>query len=110
MLPAIRIFGAEVERAAPDGAIPTQIKKVVRYLEASGLQEEGLFRHSPDTVQVEQIRVSMDRNYDIDLDQFSPHALASALKAYFRSLPTPLIPPDVYSSFGNVFGTTFSLF
>ena len=73
-------------------------------MESTGLQEEGLFRHSPDAIQVEQIRVSMDRDYDIDLNQFSPHALASALKAYFRSLPTPLIPPDVYNSFGNVFG------
>lgn len=61
ILPAVRIFGAEVERAAPSGEIPNQIIKVVRQLETTGLQEEGLFRLSPDTAQVERIRVSMDR-------------------------------------------------
>lgn len=39
------------------------------------------------------------------MGQFSPHALASALKAYFRHLPTPLIPPVVYKDFGGLFGT-----
>lgn len=43
-------------------------------------------------------------DYDIDLAQFSPHALASALKAYFRQIPTPLIPPQTYELFGGVFG------
>lgn len=60
-LPTVKIFGAEVERSAPTGAIPRQILKVVKQLERSGLEEEGLFRLSPDSVQVEQIRMSMDR-------------------------------------------------
>lgn len=61
LLPAVRIFGAEVERAVPSGEVPSQIEKVVRHLAESGLKEEGLFRLSPDTEQVEQIRISMDR-------------------------------------------------
>ena len=61
ILPSVRIFGAEVERAAPSGEIPNQILKVVKQLEKTGLEEEGIFRLSPDTIQVEQIRMSMDR-------------------------------------------------
>jgi Rho GTPase-activating protein 1 len=106
ILPAVKIFGAEVERAAPTGEVPAQIQRVFKQLEETGLQEEGLFRLSPDEQQVEQIRISMDRDYDIDLKQFSPHALAAAIKAYFRQLPTPLIPPNVYNKIGGVFGTT----
>lgn len=61
LLPAVRIFGAEVERVAPTGNVPTQIERVVRQLMDTGLKEEGIFRLSPDAEQVEQIRVSMDR-------------------------------------------------
>ena len=61
LLPAVRIFGAEVERVAPTGKVPTQIERVVRQLMDTGLTEEGIFRLSPDAEQVEQIRVSMDR-------------------------------------------------
>lgn len=109
LMPAIKIFGNEVERVAPAGEIPRQISKVVEALEESGLREEGLFRLAPDAEQVEQIRMSMDRDYDINLAQFSAHALASALKAYFRQLPTPLIPPQTYKDFGGLFGTLISL-
>lgn len=62
LLPAVRIFGAEVERVIPSGGeLPSQIERVVRQIEATGLEEEGLFRLSPDATQVEQIRVAMDR-------------------------------------------------
>lgn len=104
LLPAIKIFGAEVERAAPTGEVPSQVLKVMRQLESVGLQEEGIFRLSPDAIQAEQIRMSLDRDYDIDLGQFSPHALAAALKAYFRQIPTPILLPSTYEKFGGIFG------
>lgn len=37
------------------------------------------------------------------MEEFSPHALAAALKSYFRQLPTPLIPPAVYDEISGVF-------
>ncbi|PJF19384.1 hypothetical protein PSACC_00850, partial [Paramicrosporidium saccamoebae] len=61
VLPAVRIFGAEIEKAVPTGEVPTQIERVVQCLKDTGLHEEGIFRLSPDSVQVEQIRMSMDR-------------------------------------------------
>ncbi len=61
VLPALTLFGADVEKAEPDGAVPRQLLKVVQALDESGLEEEGLFRMSPDAVQIEQIRMAMDR-------------------------------------------------
>lgn len=37
--------------------------------------------------------------------QYSVHSLAAALKAYFRQLPTPLIPPSTYGLLAATFGT-----
>lgn len=59
---------------------------------------------SPDPIQIEQIRMSMDRGYDIDLSIFSVHSVAAAFKAYFRQLPTPIIPTTVYKYIPKVNG------
>jgi hypothetical protein len=97
-VPTVRIFGAEVERSQPGGGVPKQILRVVAALEASGLRDEGIFRLSPEPVQIEQIRLSMDRGYDVDLSIFPIYTVAAAFKAYYRQLPTPVIPPSTYES------------
>lgn len=103
-LPAIRIFGAEVERVEPSGQVPRQILRVVRQLEEKGIDQEGIFRVAADPTEQEQIRMSMDRNYDLDLSVYSPHSLATALKKYFQLMPTPIIPPKTYDALSGVFG------
>jgi hypothetical protein len=100
--PAVAATG--VTEAKDEGDVPASILRVAASLEASGLEDVGIFRLSPDPTQIEQIKLSIDRGYDVDLSIFSVHSVAAAFKAYFRQLPGPLIPPTVYRYFPELVG------
>lgn len=61
---------------------------------------EGIYRKSGGSGQVKVIQQGFekDNNYDISDPDLDVHAVTSALKQYFRKLPTPLITYDVYDS------------
>jgi hypothetical protein len=97
------LFGSELSaRCAFEGRpIPHLVSICIAQVEARGLEVEGIYRKSGGAGQVKQIQAAFERDYmscagllsDPDTDI---HAVTSALKQYFRKLPTPLITYDVY--------------
>lgn len=59
---------------------------------------EGIYRKSGGSGQVNTIKAGFEKDseYDISDEDLDIHAVTSALKQYFRRLPTPLITFDVY--------------
>jgi hypothetical protein len=97
------LFGSELSaRCAFEGRpIPHLVSICIAQVEARGLEVEGIYRKSGGAGQVKQIQQAFERDYlacapllaDPDTDI---HSVTSALKQYFRKLPTPLITYDVY--------------
>lgn len=61
---------------------------------------EGIYRKSGGSGQVKIVQQGFEKdgNYDISDPDLDIHAVTSALKQYFRKLPTPLITYDVYEN------------
>lgn len=59
---------------------------------------EGIYRKSGASSQIQAVRDGFERSpdYDISDPDLDIHAVTSALKQYFRKLPTPLITYNVY--------------
>ena len=66
-------------------------------LYALGLEEEGLFRRSPNSVQLRQVREAYNRGQTVSLRNFNdPHLAAVLIKKFLRDLPQPIFPERLY--------------
>lgn len=62
-----------------------------------GLTDEGLFRRSPNSATLRQVKEAYDRGQVVSLDSFDDsHLAAVLLKKYLRDLPEPLFPENLY--------------
>jgi Rho GTPase-activating protein 1 len=67
------------------------------YIPLQGLTDEGLFRRSPSSTTLRQVKDAYDRGQVVSLDSFDdPHLAAVLLKKYIRDLPEPLFPESLY--------------
>lgn len=101
--PSVRVFAVPMHLASPDGTIPARIGVLMEYIEARLLDLDGIFRRSPDTPVLNQLRKAIDRGVDLDYDDYDGGTVACLLKAYVRELPDPLIPPELYPNLGDFF-------
>jgi hypothetical protein len=64
------------------------------------MDAEGIYRKSGGNSQIEAIKNGFENSNDFDISDssFDINAVTSALKQYFRKLPTPLITYQVYDS------------
>lgn len=64
------------------------------------MDEEGIYRKSGASTVTQIIREGFEHANDFDISDpdLDIHAVTSALKQYFRKLPSPLITHDVYDS------------
>lgn len=82
--------------------IPSIVTRCVEEVEARGMDMEGIYRKSGGSGQVKQVQQGFEKDghhFDISDPDLDIHAVTSALKQYFRKLPTPLITYDVYETF-----------
>ncbi|XP_078264621.1 phosphoinositide-3-kinase, regulatory subunit 3b (gamma) isoform X1 [Rhinoraja longicauda] len=81
----------------PDQA-PQIVMKLIEGLEKQGAENESLYRppsSSPSGLEIkEALEIDMAA---VDIDQYDIHTIADALKHYLRGLPSPVIPPAIYS-------------
>ena len=64
-----------------------------------GLEEEGLFRRSPNSVQLRQVQEAYNRGQTVSLHSFGdPHLAAVLLKKFLRDLPEPIFPERLYDT------------
>ncbi|KAK5143069.1 Rho-type gtpase-activating protein [Rachicladosporium monterosium] len=94
------LFGSELEARCDyeHRLLPAMVTRCVEEVEARGMQVEGIYRKSGGAGQVKAVQQGFEKdgNHDISDPDLDIHAVTSALKQYFRRLPTPLITYDVY--------------
>jgi prefoldin subunit 5 len=96
------LFGSELEARCEyeKSVIPGIVSRCIVEVESRGMDMEGIYRKSGGAGQVKIVQQGFekDNNYDISDPDLDIHSVTSALKQYFRKLPTPLITFDVYDS------------
>ncbi|KZO96526.1 RhoGAP-domain-containing protein [Calocera viscosa TUFC12733] len=78
--------------------IPLPLRDCADYIRSDGLDIEGLFRRSPNSVMLRQAQDAYDRGNPVTLSSFGdPHLAAVLFKIFFHELPEPLFPESSYS-------------
>jgi hypothetical protein len=96
------LFGSELEARCEyeKSVIPGIVSRCIVEVESRGMDMEGIYRKSGGAGQVKIVQQGFekDNNHDISDPDLDIHSVTSALKQYFRKLPTPLITFDIYDS------------
>ncbi|PYH81465.1 RhoGAP-domain-containing protein [Aspergillus uvarum CBS 121591] len=97
------LFGTELEQRMEQekSIIPGIVSRCIQEVELRGMDMEGIYRKSGASSAIQTIREGFERSphdYDISDPDLDIHAVTSALKQYFRKLPTPLITFEVYEN------------
>ncbi|QSL65026.1 hypothetical protein MERGE_002330 [Pneumocystis wakefieldiae] len=79
-----------------ENGLPKVVKDICAYIREEALMVEGLFRRSPSSILLKQVREAYDRGNPVTLSQYGPHLSAVLLKLYLRSLPEPLFTHNLY--------------
>lgn len=94
------LFGSDlVERADYERRqIPSIVTRCIEEVELRGMDIEGIYRKTGGNSQVKMIQEGFDKveEYDISDPSIDITSVTSALKQYFRKLPTPLLTFEVY--------------
>ncbi|KAJ5587614.1 uncharacterized protein N7459_003379 [Penicillium hispanicum] len=95
------LFGTDLEARMEHekSIIPSIVTRCIQEVELRGMDMEGIYRKSGAASVIQGIRDGFERSpfdYDISDPDLDIHAVTSALKQYFRKLPTPLITYEVY--------------
>ncbi|EAW07564.1 putative Rho GTPase activator Rga [Aspergillus clavatus NRRL 1] len=97
------LFGTDLEQRMEHekSIIPAIVTRCIQEVELRGMDMEGIYRKSGASSAIQTIREGFERSpqdYDISDPDLDIHAVTSALKQYFRKLPTPLITYEVYET------------
>ncbi|KAF7308330.1 Rho GTPase-activating protein 8 [Mycena chlorophos] len=95
------VFGVPLEDLmgidGEKGGLPRVVRDAIQFVRESGMEEEGLFRRSPQSVLLRAAQDAYDRGNVVSLDTFGdPHLAAVLLKKYLRDLPDPVFPESLY--------------
>ncbi|XP_038053120.1 rho GTPase-activating protein 5-like isoform X21 [Patiria miniata] len=76
--------------------VPKFVKKCIEFIDREGVGQEGIYRVSGKQADCDALTVMFkeDPNISIEALDISCHAVASAVKAFFKNLPDPLIPRE----------------
>jgi hypothetical protein len=92
-------FGIQLPVLMKDStsAVPYVVTNMISYLDKH-LAEEGLYRISGSSADINQVRDVLEKNPKANLDFIKdPNAVAGALKTFFRELPDSLFPHSLYN-------------
>jgi len=97
------LFGSELSARATyeHSDIPSIVLRCIQEVQVRGMDAEGIYRKSGGAGAIQQIKDGFSNESDgAQFDMSDPdldiHAVTSALKQYFRKLPSPLITYPVY--------------
>ncbi|XP_019329710.1 PREDICTED: phosphatidylinositol 3-kinase regulatory subunit gamma isoform X1 [Aptenodytes forsteri] len=81
----------------PEQALAT-VARLIEALEKQGLDSEVLYRSAPGALGDAELKQALLADASaVDMDLYDAQTLAEALKWYLQELPSPLIPPALYS-------------
>ncbi|KAJ1734816.1 Rho GTPase activating protein [Coemansia biformis] len=107
------VFGGPLELAVDQTWVrehyhlPAVVYRCIEYLDAKmACLEEGIYRQSGSSVELNLLRKEFDTNRDYNLMKLSKppdvHAVASLLKAYLRDLPENILTAQLHQEFARV--------
>jgi glucocorticoid receptor DNA-binding factor 1 len=104
-------FGVPVDSiVSPDSPVPDFILKCAQVIEVEGVDTVGIYRLSGkhDDVKLIQEKYEQDHNLDLGSLDLDVTSTSSAMKAFFKMLPDPLIPDNITQEVLTVIGTPAS--
>uniref|UniRef100_A0A3Q2XVF1 Rho GTPase activating protein 27 n=1 Tax=Hippocampus comes TaxID=109280 RepID=A0A3Q2XVF1_HIPCM len=81
--------------------VPRFVEKCIKAVERRGLDIDGLYRVSGNLATIQKLRFKADHE-ELDLEDgqwADAHVLTGALKLFFRELPEPLFPYNLFHKF-----------
>jgi RhoGAP domain len=85
---------------------PPVFSDTVRYVAKFGIKNEGIFRVSAPSAEVESFATAYDLGLSVNSSEFSDaHVASGLLKQWLRELPEPLIPFSMYDSLLTIAST-----
>ncbi|KAI8071055.1 Rho GTPase activation protein [Gongronella butleri] len=107
-LPRSSVSGSVFARDIADQAqlehhlVPNIVQSCVEAVDQRGLDWEGVYRKSGRATETRAIQQALDQGQALNLldeEQWPDiHAIASVLKSYFRTIPSPLFPFEHYDA------------
>lgn len=83
--------------------IPFVIVKCVQEVESKGMEQEGIYRISGFTDEIETLKLALDKEGEkTDMSESSAHVITGTLKLFLRLLPIPLVTFQAYPVFLEV--------
>lgn len=102
------IFGKSIDeimdRQMEEGTVcitPDFLHAIFSHLEKTSTEVEGIFRVSGSEQEVAFIQHELEEGKSVDFAAYSPHTLTSFVKAFFKSMPEPIIPPKINKVIDN---------
>ncbi|KAM6199240.1 phosphatidylinositol 3-kinase regulatory subunit gamma isoform 2-T2 [Sarcoramphus papa] len=93
----------------PEQALPT-VARLIEALEKQGLDTEVLYRSAPGALGDAELKQALLADASaVDMDLYDAQTLAEALKWYLQELPSPLVPPALYSDLVHMAQETLGL-
>ncbi|XP_033638413.1 rho GTPase-activating protein 5-like isoform X3 [Asterias rubens] len=85
--------------------LPKIVQKCIEFIDREGISQEGIYRVSGKSADCDALteRFENDPNISIESMEISVHAVASAVKQFFKHLPDPLIPHELQGELLQMF-------
>ncbi|VDM18326.1 unnamed protein product, partial [Hydatigera taeniaeformis] len=80
--------------------VPTFVTRVIRAVEARGLETNGLYRRSGNGAAIQKLRNQVNHSeYSLNSDEWDIYELSDSLKLFLRELKEPLLLYSLYDDF-----------
>ncbi|XP_065366516.1 uncharacterized protein MAL13P1.304 isoform X2 [Calliphora vicina] len=95
------IFGAPLDQLELQQNVPRFVVDAVDYIERKDrIIQDGLYRACGNKFSIDELKLKLTKSYIYDSKLIAAddiHTVTSLLKQFFRDLPEPVIPPEIYS-------------
>eukprot|EP01103_Thecamoeba_quadrilineata_P010113 TRINITY_DN2099_c0_g1_i1.p1 TRINITY_DN2099_c0_g1~~TRINITY_DN2099_c0_g1_i1.p1 ORF type:complete len:917 (+),score=169.45 TRINITY_DN2099_c0_g1_i1:82-2832(+) len=79
--------------------VPSFILNTTKFIVERAITLQGIFRESGRALEVTKLKDMYDLGQEVNLNEFDPHAISNVIKLWFRELPQPIIPWEMFSAF-----------
>jgi Rho GTPase-activating protein 1 len=98
------VFGVPIaeimERPENKGQkLPKFLNQLFDHVRQYGLDAQGLFRVPGNVTETQKLKILLNNGDNIDFTHCDIHTVGTTLKQFFREMPEPLIPYELYSDF-----------
>ncbi|KAI1294983.1 Rho GTPase-activating protein 20 [Halotydeus destructor] len=96
-LAAGRLFGQPLELLCPDGQLPKPVMNMLQQLFLKGPNTMGIFRKSASAKMIRELKVRLEEERELPLDEVPILVIGSIFKDFLRSLPGSLLDSRLYT-------------